>query len=379
MRGTRRPRLELTPDERRTLEQVIRSRTVSVAKQERARMMLASAGGQGVVSIARELQTNQPKVMRCLERARALGAVEALDDRPGRGRKRRITPEARAWLVSLACQKPKDLGYAQELWTRRLLAQHARMHCVAAGHPSLQQVVKATVSRILTANAVRPDRIEYYLEKRDPEFETKMATVLHVYKQVELVREAGAEPHGDLAAVLSYDEKPGIQAIGLTAPDRSPVPGKHPTLSRDHEYVRHGTVTLMAAIDLLDGQVLGSVVDRHTSAAFIDFLRTVDAHYPPDGVIRVVLDNHSIHISKETCRYLATRPGRFDFVFTPKHGSWLNLIESFFGKLARTLLRGIRVADKEELKRRIELFFQELNSDPVIFRWRYKLDELAVA
>lgn len=379
MRGVKRPKLELTADERRTLEQVTRSRTVSVAKQERARMLLASADGQGVVSIARALQTNQPKVIRCLERARALGAMEALDDRPGRGRKRRITAEARAWLVSLACQKPKDLGYAQELWTRRLLAQHARTQCVAAGHPSLQHVVKATVSRILTTNAVRPDRIEYYLEKRDPEFEPKMATVLHVYKQVELVREAGAGPDGDLVTVLSYDEKPGIQAIGLTAPDRLPVPGKHPTVSRDHEYVRHGTVTLMAAIDLLDGQVLGSVVDRHTSAAFVDFLRTVDTHYQAKGVIRVVLDNHSIHVSKETCRYLATRPGRFDFVFTPKHGSWLNLIESFFGKLARTLLRGIRVADKEELKRRIELFFQELNSDPVVFRWRYKLDELAVA
>jgi transposase len=379
VRGVKRPKLELTADERRTLEQVTRSRTVSVAKQERARMLLASADGQGVVSIARALQTNQPKVIRCLERARALGAMEALDDRPGRGRKRRITAEARAWLVSLACQKPKDLGYAQELWTRRLLAQHARTQCVAAGHPSLQHVVKATVSRILTTNAVRPDRIEYYLEKRDPEFEPKMATVLHVYKQVELVREAGAGPDGDLVTVLSYDEKPGIQAIGLTAPDQLPVPGKHPTVSRDHEYVRHGTVTLMAAIDLLDGQVLGSVVDRHTSAAFVDFLRTVDTHYQAKGVIRVVLDNHSIHVSKETCRYLATRPGRFDFVFTPKHGSWLNLIESFFGKLARTLLRGIRVADKEELKRRIELFFQELNSDPVVFRWRYKLDELAVA
>lgn len=379
MRGTKRPQLQLTTDERRTLQLVIRSRTVSVAKQERARMMVASADGQGVVGIARELQTNQPKVRRCLERARTLGAIAALDDRPGRGRKRRITPEARAWLVSLACQKPTDLGYAQELWTRRLLAQHARTHCVAAGHPSLRHVVKATVSRILTANAVRPERIEYYLEKRDPEFDTKMATVLHVYKQVEMVREAGAQPDGKLAAVLSYDEKPGIQAIGCTAPDLPPVPGKHPASGRDHEYVRHGTVTLMAAIDLLDGQVLGSVVDRHTSAAFIDFLRSLDVHYPAQGVIRVVLDNHSIHNSKETDAYLATRPGRFDLVFTPKHGSWLNLIESFFGKLARTLLRGIRVADKQELRRRIELFFDELNADPVTFRWRYKLDELAVA
>lgn len=379
MRGVKRPRLELAADERRALEQVSRSRIVSVAKQERARVMLASADGMGVVGIARELQMSQDKVRRCLERAREAGAAPALDDRPGRGRKRRITPEARTWLVSLACQKPKDLGYSYELWTRRLLAQHARTHCVAAGHPSLQHLVKASVSRILTASKTRPERIEYYLEKRDPEFETKMTTVLHVYKKVELLREVGPEPDGNLVAVLSYDEKPGIQAIGTTAPDLPPVPGKHPAVGRDYEYVRHGTVTLMAAIDLLDGQVLGSVVDRHTSAAFIDFLRTVDDHYPPDGVIRIVLDNHSIHVSRETCAYLETRAGRFDFVFTPKHGSWLNLIESFFGKMARTMLRGIRVASTAELKRRIDLFFEELNADPVVFRWRYKLDDLAVA
>jgi transposase len=375
----RRPNLKVTPDERPTLEQVTRSRTVSVAKQERARVMLASANGMGVADIARALQVGQDKVMRCLERARTLGAVAALDDRPGRGRKRRITAEARTWLVSLACQKPKDLGYSYELWTRELLARHARTHCVAAGHPSLQHVVKASVSRILVASKVHPDRIEYYLEKRDPEFESKMSTVLHVYKEVELLREAGPDRGSDLVAVLSYDEKPGIQAIGKTAPDLPPVPGKHPATSRDHEYVRHGTVTLMAAIDLLDGQVLGNVVERHTSAAFIDFLRTVDDHYPADGVVRIVLDNHSIHLSKETRAYLATRPDRFDFVFTPKHGSWLNLVESFFGKMAKTMLRGIRVASKAELKQRIELFFEELNRDPVVFRWRYKLDELAVA
>ena len=378
-RGTRRPKLELTGDERQLLEAVSRARTVTVAKQERARVMLAFADGMGVASIAREFEMRQNKVIRCLEKASTLGTVQALDDRPGRGRKRRITAEARTWLVSLACQKPKDLGYSYELWTRRLLAQHARTHCVAEGHPSLQYLVKASVSRILRANQIRPERIEYYLEKRDPEFDTKMATVLHVYKQVEILREAGPDQGSDLVAVLSYDEKPGIQAIGKTAPDLPPVPGKHPATGRDYEYVRHGTMTLMAAIDLLDGQVLGSVVERHTSAAFIDFLRTIDEHYPTDGVVRIVLDNHSIHLSKETRAYLATRPNRFDFVFTPKHGSWLNLVESFFGKMAKSMLRGIRVASKDELKQRIELFFDELNRDPVIFRWRYKLDELSVA
>jgi len=120
------------------------------------------------------------------------------------------------------------------------------------------------------------------------------------------------------------------------------------------------------------------VVERHTSSAFIDFSGKLDAH-PAAATIRVVLDNHSIHVSKETCAYLASRPNRFEFVFTPKHGSWLNLIESFFGKMAKSMLRGIRVCSKAELKQRIDLYFEELNCEPVVFRWRYGLDELAVA
>jgi transposase len=158
--------------------------------------------------------------------------------------------------------------------------------------------------------------------------------------------------------VLSVDEKPGLQAIGTTAPDRPPVPDSHPAWARDHEYVRHGTMSLLAAIDLLDGHVLGHVVERHTGAAFIDFLRALDARYPADTTIRLVLDKHAIHTSRETTAHLDSRPGRFDLVFTPKHGSWLNLIESFFGKMARTVLRGMRVSSKEELRQRLELYFE---------------------
>ena len=176
--------------------------------------------------------------------------------------------------------------------------------------------------------------------------------------------------------VLSYDEKPGIQAIGNTAPDLPPVPGRHARLGRDPEYQRYGTVSLLAGIDLLKGEVLGLVRDRHRSTEFIEFLQLADRHYPLGLRIRVVLDNHSAHSSKQTRAYLAGVPNRFEFIFTPKHGSWLNLIESFFGKLARTLLRGIRVSSKAEVKARIELYLKEVNEEPVVFRWKYELETL---
>lgn len=343
----------------------------------RAAVLLRYHAGETVSEIARKLATNRPRVERCLRKALELGVAQALADLPGRGRRREITPEARAWVVALACQKPKDLGYAQELWTTALLAKHARQHGAAAGHPSLAQLGRGTVSKILNANQVRPHKIEYYLERRDPDFDAKMVQVLHVYKQVEIWRQQGAPPP-DLVAVLSYDEKPGIQAIENTAPDLPPLPGSHPALGRDHEYIRHGTLSLLAGIDLLSGEVLGLVRPRHRSVEFIEFLQLADAHYPSGARIRVVLDNHSAHISKQTRAFLATLPNRFEFTFTPKHGSWLNLIESFFGKMARTLLRGIRVASAEELKARIELYLKEVNETPVVFRWKYKLDTLSV-
>ena len=163
------------------------------------------------------------------------------------------------------------------------------------------------------------------------------------------------------------DEKPGIQAIENTAPDLPPVPGKHSAVGRDHEYIRHGTLSLLAGIDLLSGEVLGLVRERHRSVEFIEFLKLADTHYPPGPRIRIVLDNHSAHISKETRAFLATLPNRFEFTFTPKHGSWLNLVESFFGKMAKTLLRGIRVASADELRSRIELYLAEVNETPVVF------------
>jgi len=371
---SRRAPLRLTGEDRGYLDRLAQSRTESVARVQRAQILQRYAEGQTVSAIATALHTNRPKVERCVSKALELGVGAALRDLPGRGRRRSITDEDKTWVVDLACQKPKDLGYAQELWTTRLLAKHIRKHCLEDRHPQLQKLGRGTVSKILSAHAVKPHKIQYYLERRDPEFKSKMIEVLHVYRDVELWRKAGLPP--EVVGVLSYDEKPGIQAISNTAPDLPPVPGRHTSVGRDHEYKRHGTVSLLAGIELLNGEVLGLVRDRHRSAEFIEFLQLADQHYAPGFRIRIVLDNHSAHLSKQTRAYLASVPNRFEFIFTPKHGSWLNLVESFFGKLARTLLLGIRVSSKAELKTRIELYLKEVNEEPVVFKWKYKLETL---
>ena len=181
-------------------------------------------------------------------------------------------------------------------------------------------------------------------------------------------RSHGSEGGED--GVLLYPYIPAlIQAIGLTAPDLPPVPGKAPNIGRDYEYVRHGTVSILAGIDLHSGHIFANIEDRHRSIEFIGLLKQLDAHYPEDAIIRVVLDNHSAHISKETMACLSSRPGRFEYVHTPKHGSWLSLIECAFSKMARTFLRHIRVTSKNDLKQRILKGIAEINESPVVFRW----------
>jgi transposase len=203
-----------------------------------------------------------------------------------------------------------------------------------------------------------------------------MREVLMVYQEVSLYADKTGQ--GDQPApvyTVSVDEKLGAQAIGLTAPDLPSVPGRETSLARDYEYVRFGTLSILAALDLHTGEIIANVESKHRSREFIDLLKRLDAHYPADDVIRVVLDNHSAHISKETMAYLASRPGRFEYVHTPKHGSWLNLIECAFSKTARTFLRHIRVSSKEELKERIlkERILKgiaEFNEIPASLRWR---------
>jgi len=377
--------LAMTEDEIETLTALSRSRTEPASRVSRAAMLLAYRENPSFFAVARRLGAHHQTVQRCVERAVAYGALAALDDRPRPGKAPVITPEAKAWLVSLACDKAKEHGYPHELWTTRLLARHAREHGPEAGHECLAHLVQGTVCKILGQEEIKPHKVRYYLERRDAEFEQKMAEVLCVYREVQVLKKAAAKSKkarskksGKPVAIISYDEKPGIQAIATTAPDLPPVPGVHPAFARDFEYRRHGTLSLLAGIDLLTGKVHALVRDRHRSREFIEFLKLLDAAYPASTAIKLILDNHSAHISRETRAWLDTRPpGRFEFTFTPKHGSWLNLIEGFFSKFARSVLRHIRVTSKHELKERIMAGIDDVNRQPVIHTWSYKLADAA--
>ena len=322
-------KLTLTDHDLAQLQSVARSRTESASRVERAKILLRYYEDPSCYAVGREVGVTHQTVQRCLLRATSFGVMAALEDSPRPGKERQITAEARVWLASLACQKPKELGYPHELWTTRFLARHAREHGPKAGHTCLSRIAQGTVCKVLASEEVKPHKVRYYLERRDAEFEEKMAKVLCVYQEVAVLRandktKVKVDPK---IAIISYDEKPGIQAISNTAPDLPPVPGVHSCMARDHEYKRHGTLSLLAGIDLCTGHVHARVEDRHRSREFVGFLQKVDTAYPANTAIKIILDNHSAHTSKETRKWLDAQPdGRFTFVFIPKHGSWLNLV-----------------------------------------------------
>ena len=349
-RNSKRAALVLTSEQRAMLKALATSRTATTREVERAKVMLGYSDGASITELQRLLGFSRATIYRCLDKALAAGVPMGLKDKHHRPYEPEIVEEAKAWGVGIACTKPKDHGLAAELWTLLARARFVGEHATGAGFPRLANAGKSTVWRILDGNDIKPHKIRYSLEKRDPELDRKMQEVLRVYRDVSLDTEGvvhNARPNP--IYTVSVDEKPGVPAIGLTAPDWPPVPGKAVGIGRDYEYVRHGTVSILAGIDLHSGPIFANIEDRHRSVEFIALLKQLDVHSPKDAIIRVVLDNHSAPISKETMAYLSSRPGRFEYVHTPKQGSWLNLIECAFSKRARTFLRHIRVTSKDDL------------------------------
>ena len=375
--GKKASSIELSNEEREYLELQTRARTIQAQTVTRARILLLRADAMSIDAIADKEGLNRCSVMLCLKKFKEGGIENALFDAPGRGRNAEITDEEKAWIINTACQKPVDFGYAAETWTYAGLTSHINKTAEAAGYTRLSTIHKSTVNTILDEADIKPHKITYYCENRDPDFDSKMHNVLLVYKQLEMqFNESGELIVSDDSPVhvLSYDEKPGIQAVATTSDDLMPDE-RHQTISRDYEYKRLGTLSLLAAIDLQTGEAIPLVRDKHSSREYIEFLKLLDDKYQKGDKIRIVLDNLKVHTSEATRKYLATVPGRFEFVFTPKHGSWLNMVEGFFSKMTRQMLKGIRVKSKEELTNRIYNYFAEINEEPIVFHWKYNLDD----
>lgn len=378
--------LNFTADEVAKLTNLAKSRTAQVRHQQRAKILLMRAADLSYADIEKEVQVSTPTIAKIIKKCYAYGLDAALEDLDRTGRPDSISQEAKVWVISLACRIPDTVPGAPrtQQWTISELTKYVHQHCVEQGFLELQNVQRSTVWSILNDRAIKPHRMKFYQVRKDPDFEPKAKSVLLVYKRIEWILQWTRDQVGEGyradelcgEAFLSYDEKPGIQAIGNIAPDLAASP-EHKCMARDYEYRRLGTVSVLAGIDLLTGEVIGLVRDQHKSAEFIEFLKKVDEHYTEDLTIYIILDNHSVHRSKETMEYLATlRQGRFNFIFTPKHASWLNLVECFFSKLARQALRNLRVRSKEDLVKRIDQWLEATNREQVIFRWKWNLEDI---
>src|ERR1700687_5958229 len=239
---TQRQTVNVSAVDQEKLESLRRSRSEEKRRVLHAAILLDCAKGMNDSAIALAHGVNRHSVALCADKFLKFGLEAALGELPRPGKLRRIPDDALAWVLHCACQKPKELGYAYQLWTYSLLQGHVRKHCLEAGHRSLAELSRSRLHRILTQGEIRPHKIRYYVERRDSEFEAKMSVVLHVYKEVEIVNAELLE--GTLkepsVVTISYEEKPDIQALATTTPDLPRAPNQSASHLRDYEYRRLG-------------------------------------------------------------------------------------------------------------------------------------------
>ena len=323
-----RQRAELRIDDgvRLELERISRSRTESARRVERAETACSATWPASRFRRLRgSLNTNRPKVYRCVRKALDVGALPALDDLPRRGRPATISAGSRAWLVALACRKPAELGYAEELWTVRRLAEtrsEALSGRWASGPVECgpgNGVEDPGPSGGATAqDQLLPGTAGPRVRREDG------AGAVFLSRSGTGPRARGGSGRTARGLHLVRTKSPAFRRSARPRPTGRRCRASTPRSAATPEYVRHGTVTLMAGMDLLTGHVHRAVVDRHRSREFVEFLRGLDKAYPKNMTLRLILDNHSAHLSRETRTWLASVPNRFEFVFTPKHASWLN-------------------------------------------------------
>ena len=329
----------VSAEDRGRLEAIVADRNRAQKHVARARIILWSAERMNVAEIARLSAVSRPAVWRWQRRFAEEGVEGLLRDKTRKPGKAPVPETTVQRIVTLTCSEPP--GEATH-WTGRAMARETGL--------SLR-----TIQRIWQAHKLQPHRIRTFKRSRDPDFAAKLEDIVGLYM---------APPAH--ALVLSIDEKSQIQALDRTQPGLPLKPGKAGTMT--HDYVRHGTTTLFAALNVLDGTVLGRCMQRHRHQEFIRFLNAIERAVPAGKVIHVILDNYAAHKHEKVRQWLARHP-RWVFHFTPTSGSWLNAVESFFSALTRRRLKRGIFRSIADLQAAINRYLAEHNADPKPFTW----------
>jgi transposase len=307
---------------------------------ERAGIVLGSAGGQSGTALCASLGVSRPTVTRWLNRYEAGGLPALFGDRPRSGRPKRTASELDAEIIRRTLEvAPPDDGTH---WSTRLMAD-------------LMGVSQTHVWRLWRAHGLTPHKIDYFKVSTDPHFVAKLRDVVGLYHNPP-----------ERAVVFSVDEKSQIQALDRTQPTLPLKKGRAGTMT--HDYIRHGTTTLFAALDVVTGEVLHECMPRHRHQEFLRFLRTIDHNVPDDLEVHVILDNYATHKHEKVRRWLAAHE-RFHFHFVPTSASWLNMVERLFSELTTRQLKRLAVTSVEELIAAITAYLNTRNLNPRPFVW----------
>ena len=341
--------ISVSAADRRRLEAIVADRNTSQKHAWRARIILLTSDGVGTTGVMTLTGKSKTTVWRWQERFAQAGVDGLLVDRTRPPGKAPVADERVAKLVRLTHEPPP---HEATHWTARAMAK-----AVGLG--------VATVQKIWKAHGLAPHRWRAFKLSRDPAFAEKLHDIVGLY--------VSPPAH---AVVLSVDEKSQIQALDRTQPGLPMKKGRGATMT--HDYKRHGTTTLFAALDVLDGTVFGRNMQRHRHQEFIRFLNALEREIPAGKVVHAILDNYAAHKTPEVRRWLARHP-RWTFHFTPTSSSWLNAVEGFFAKLSRRRLKRGVFCSVVELQAAINRFVQEHNTSPKPFVWRADPDEIIAA
>jgi transposase len=339
-------RIQLRRGDRPKLERLARSRTAARRVIERASIILGSAQGLSGNTLCAELGVSRPTITLWLDRYEAGGFPAITSDQPRSGRPKRTTPELDAEIVRRAQEKPPPEGTH---WTTRQMG-------------AVMGVSQTHVWRVWQTHGIAPHRVDYFKISTDPKFVEKLRDVVGLY----------LDPP-ERAVVFSVDEKSQIQALDRTQPGLPLKKGRAGTMT--HDYKRHGTTTLFAALDVATGSVLHECMPRHRHQEFLRFLRKIEKSVPADLNIHVILDNYCTHKHQKVQRWLKRHP-RVTFHFVPTSASWLNLVELLFNELQRRQLKRLVVTSVQELITAITMYLERRNQDPTPFVWTASADKI---